>query len=1086
MKKHCISILGIMALFVVSLSANAANYVPKIIAGVVKADSWTLGNNKEGIYQLEVKEGGSLTRLVERTDPYMAPLGGAVYKDGTMYGIHFHAEWDPYEQKQTYTIYNVAYDMKTWNRTQGIALSNMYGNLISSCGITHDPVTGLNYGIFYNFNMDYQVINRKLATIDFLNTEKSGAPKKEIIGVVETPFAAIAAADNGLLYGVGSDGYLYIIDKVLREEATSVEVMPIGDLGIDDISTNPSSLTFDPRTKKLYWCYVSKSNKSYLYEINYNIGSVSATKIMQIPDNAYLVNMYIAPMETDDNAPSAVTDLKLAFEGEQTTGTVSFKMPTTTYAGEELSGDLSYNIYVDDTLQIATGTAQAGDAVVKEVSVPSEGRIVELKVVAKNDAGEGAANKEKLYIGRDTPVTVSNLKLNYNMDTEYMRLSWDAPTEGVNGKPLTQANISYNVIRYPDSVVVAENLKLIGFAEKIEKTESLKSYFYGVVAVNGKHVGDTAKSNKVVVGQAIVPPFDEDFKTQQGFDRFTVVDADNDGYKPKYSDWRNIWVRFHKEYTYSSTVANHAMIYSSNASNDYLLTPPLQLEKGGSYELKFTAKKGYSGTKYDQRMRVLVGLAGDDLADYVVVKDSFDITDVNFEEFMADINIKADGIYQIAFHALSKAESAELYVDEIHLASSLASTAPKAVTDIVATADPQGYLKATVKFTAPTESLHGDALTSISRIVVIDTDDIILGRIDNPTPGQQCTIEAENMKNGINTYYVVAYNGNDAGAKAPFSLFIGQDYPLEPTDVVLADNGTEAILTWKAPTNGYNGLALNPELLKFNLYTISADGYPTLVKKDIKSPYNTGVKTTEGEQKLLYYAIDAQNTAGLSELVPTNSLVVGESYTLPYVDRFDKTNQKFVWLEGDYPDWNMGLAKLSGDDLEQEYALAFEPNRADYGFYNLGKLSLAGAKKPVLSCRYLAQKASDIATLGIAIDAEQKGNAKIVAQVDFQKETKTTWKNLKIDLSEFADKDYIIVKFAMVSKMDAAEKFVICFDDLFICEEEMLLGIDDSFASFVNNNRQQGVYRLDGTRVDDTQKLQKGIYIIDGRKTVVK
>ena len=100
-----------MALFVVSMSANAANYVPKIIAGVVKADSWTLGNNKEGIYQLEVKEGGSLTRLVERTDPYMAPLGGAVYKDGTMYGIHFHAEWDPYEQKQTYTIYNVAYDI---------------------------------------------------------------------------------------------------------------------------------------------------------------------------------------------------------------------------------------------------------------------------------------------------------------------------------------------------------------------------------------------------------------------------------------------------------------------------------------------------------------------------------------------------------------------------------------------------------------------------------------------------------------------------------------------------------------------------------------------------------------------------------------------------------------------------------------------------------------------------------------------------------------------------------------------------------------------------------------------------------------
>lgn len=1091
MKKTGISILGIMALFVVSLSANAANYVPKIITGVVKADSWTMGNNKEGIYQLEVKEDGQLTMLVDKADPYMAPLGGAVYQDGTMHGIHFKAEWDPYEQAQTYTIYNVAYDMQTWNRTKELALSNMYGNLISSSGITHDPVTGLNYGIFYNFNMNYEVINLKLATIDFINTEASGAPKKNIIGIVDTPFAAIAAAENGFLYGVGRDGYLYIIDKVLTDEAielgsTTVNVLPIGDLGIEDISTNPSSMTFDPRTKKLYWSYVSTKNKSYLYEINYNIGQVKATKLMQIPDNAYLVNMYIAPMEAADDAPAAVSDLQLSFEGEQTTGIVAFTMPTKTYSGDDLSGELTYSIYVDDSVLVATSTAQAGAQVAKVVSVPSEGRIVEVKVVAKNAAGEGAAKTAKLYIGRDTPLAVTNLKLNYNMDTEFMRLSWDAPVEGINGKPLTQANLSYDVIRYPDSVVVAHDLKLIGFSEKIEKTANLKSYFYGVVTVNGKHVGDTAVSNKVVVGQALVPPFDEDFTTQQGFDRFTVIDSDNDGVKPKYSDWQNIWVRYHKVYTYTSTVADHAMIYSKNASNDYLLTPPLQLEKGGSYELKFTARKGYSGAKYDQRMRVLVGLAGEDLADYEVVKDSFDITDVNLEEFMADINIKADGIYQIAFHAISKAESGELYLDEIHLASSLSSYAPKAVTDIVATADAQGYLKATVKFTAPTETLHGDPLTAISRIVVIDTDDIVCGRIDNPTPGQECTILAENMKNGINTYYVVAYAGDDAGAKAPFSLFIGQDYPTEPTEVALTDNGTEAVLTWKAPEKGYNGLVLNPELLTYNLYTISADGYPTLVKKNIKSPYNTGVKTAEGDQQLLYYAIDAQNTAGLSELVPTNSLVIGEPYTLPYVDHFDKTNQKFVWLEGDYPDWNMGLAKLSDDDFSQDYAMAFEPNRADYGFYNLGKMTLAGVEKPVLAFRYLAQKANDIATLGVAVESNQDSKAKVVAQIDFQNETSTTWKKVKVDLSEFKSSDYIIVKFAMVSKMDAAEKFVICFDDLYICEEEMLLGIDDTFASSVQNARQRGVYRLDGTRVDDTQKLQKGIYIIDGRKTVVK
>ena len=92
-----------------------------IIAGVVKADSWTLGNNKEGIYRLEVKEDGQLVQLNDDRDVLLAPLGGAVYQDGTMYGIHFKQEWDDYDQAFTYTIYNVAYDMDSWTRTKAQA-----------------------------------------------------------------------------------------------------------------------------------------------------------------------------------------------------------------------------------------------------------------------------------------------------------------------------------------------------------------------------------------------------------------------------------------------------------------------------------------------------------------------------------------------------------------------------------------------------------------------------------------------------------------------------------------------------------------------------------------------------------------------------------------------------------------------------------------------------------------------------------------------------------------------------------------------------------------------------------------------------
>lgn len=1079
LRKSTILLAGIAVLMLAApMKTWAADYVPRILTGVIKAQSWTDDNPKQGIYELKLGEEPQLTQVTEGHDPYLVPLGGAVYQDGMMYGIHFKQEWDPYDQAYTYTIINLAYDMNDWHRVRGQKLSSMYGNLISSCGMTHDPVTGLNFGIFYNFNMSYEVINTKLATIDFVNTEASGAPKKSIVGVVDGHFVAIAAADNGLLYAVGKDGWLYVVDKVLEEEATTVATYPLADLGIADISNNPSSMTIDPRTKKMYWSYVSNAQKSYLYEIEgYNTLSPKAVRLMQVPDNAWLVNMYIAPMAADDQAPAAVTGLTADFAGELTRGTVSFAMPTTTYGGDPLSGELSYTIYADGE-QVATGTATAGQQVDKQVTVNSPGKEVELRVIAANSAGEGAESHITRYIGRDKPLPVTNLRLSYNNDTEFARLTWEEPTQGVRGIELTPANLAYTVVRQPDSVVVADGLKLPAFGEKLSKTDELKSYYYEVVVQNGAQLSDIARSNNIVVGQALVPPFDEDFTTQQGFDRFTVIDANNDGEKPKYSDWRNTWVRFHKVYTYSGTVSDHAMINNYNQADDYLLTPPLQLEKGGSYELRLTAKKGYSDKRYDQKMRVLVGPAGEDLADYVVVTDTFDIDDVNLMEFMTNIDITADGIYQIALHCVSNANSGELYVDELHLAASLAASAPAAVENLVAKADANGYLRATVTFNAPTKTMHGDELAAISHIDGIDADGRVLGTIVNPEPGSACTLQMEGLTNGNNTYYVLAYAGSDAGAKTAFELFAGQDYPTEPTNVELADDGKEAVLSWTAPKEGINGLPLNPDLLTYNLYSIDANGYPVLLKSGIRSPYQTGVATNTGEQELLYYAIDAQNSAGYSELTATNSLVVGEPYQLPYHDGFDGQNQQFVWIEGEYADWNIGRVKMSADG--DGYAMAFEPNRADYGIYNLGKLSLANAPRPVLTFSYYAIPTQGVATLAVTADVSQTGKPDVLFQADYSKETEEGWKTVDVDLSKYVKNDYVILGFAMVSLRDNAEPVTIIFDDLHIVADKQS-GIAGTTCQPSSSTV---CYDLQGRRVNG--QPVKGLYIMGGRKTVVR
>jgi len=270
------------------LMAQAGEYQPKFLCGVVKADSWTTGNNMEGIYELDLA-GGSLSKLTEGSDVYQAPLGGAVYEDGIMKGVHFKTMWDDFEQTETYVLYHVQYDMTTWERVKLYALSTIERNYISSCGLAHDPVTGKNYGIFYNFNMSWQVVNRKLAEIDF----STNTPTRTIIGTASIPMAAIAFSDQGVLYGVGEDGWLYAISTANPGAIGEIEVFPLGDMGIDNISTNPSTMTYDKRTGKFYWAVVLNDQKSYLYEINPTIGSVAATQLMQLPDNSWLVNLEV-------------------------------------------------------------------------------------------------------------------------------------------------------------------------------------------------------------------------------------------------------------------------------------------------------------------------------------------------------------------------------------------------------------------------------------------------------------------------------------------------------------------------------------------------------------------------------------------------------------------------------------------------------------------------------------------------------------------------------------------------------------------------------------------------------------------------
>lgn len=1046
----------LLLVLALSLPAAAADYVPKIIAGVVKADSWTTNNAKAGIYQLEAVPGGTLTQLSEGNDVFLAPLGGAVYVDGTMKGIHFKQEWDPYLSANSYTVYHVEYDMATWQRTKAVAMDNTYANLIATSGITHDPVTGQDYGIFYNFNLDMQVLGRKLATIDF----SKDRPSKSIIDNVETLFAAITATTGGFIYGVGQDGYLYIIDK------TDATLYPLADLGITDISTYPSSMTCDPRTGKLYWSYVTTAMKSVLYEITPTIGSVSATKVMDVPDNAYLVNLYIAP--TKEGAPTAASGLVVDFEGERTTGTVAFTMPELDQDGQPLTGELTYIIRANGE-SVATGKGTPTEAVSTEVTVPKSGD-TEVSVVVTNDKGESLPVKENLYIGRDTPQPVTDLHLIYNMATGKAELTWTAPTTGIHDKELTAANLSYQVTRQPGDVQVATGIKETSFSEPLDNTGDLKSYYYEVTPVNGDMMGEAKSSNTIVLGDALVPPFFENFTTQAGFDRFTVVDANNDG---------KTWERFHKYYSYSGTTVDAASITASysTADDDYLLTPVLRLERGSRYALTFVARKSYSPASYDQKMEVLLG-EGDDFSTYQKI-GTYDIDDVNDMTFEEEVVPAADGLYRIAFHAISNAKSDQLLLSSIKLAAPMAGTAPKAVTDIVITAGEKGALTAIVSITAPSQNIRDEELTAITKIDVLDKNGQVVGTIANPAPGQPCTIECTGLQNGFNTLTVVAYVDENAGEKTAKEAFIGVDRPAAPSNVLLTDNGSTAVLSWTPPTTGYYGYYINPDALKYNLYTISDDGYADPFKDDITQPYDTQEPTNSGDQKLLYFALDAESAAGYGPLEASNSLVVGEAYPLPFQETFSKGlhSNQFVWFEGEEFSKNFTIiGDKSADD--DNAALAFTPNYSTFGIFSTGKISIAEAQEPAFSFWYYAE-AEEKASLLVYIDKLPQGQLTSVADIDYTTETESGWKKVEVDLTPFMASPYVILRFGMVSVSENYTPVIIDNIQVYDKKATGIHGVESG------KREPSSVYDLQGRKLTSGSSLSKGVYIIGGKKVII-
>ncbi len=611
-------------------------------------------------------------------------------------------------------------------------------------------------------------------------------------------------------------------------------------------------------------------------------------------------------------------------------------------------------------------------------------------------------------------------------------------------------------------------------------------------------------------GDVLVPPFTETWDGTYN-SMYSIIDANQDT----------------KTWVLGSTYA-YCQYNTANGADDWLVSPALQLEGGKQYD--FEAAIYCALAAYPERVEILFG-TGEDPTTYTnYILEATDITKTVSAEDAQPITGKvvpaADGVYHIAFHSISDADMYQLRIHSWSLTPPANTEIPSPVSDLQVAPAANGALNAVVAFTAPTTTVGGAALESLTKIEIL-YNGTVAETIENPIPGSSQSVTVTVPESGSYKFDVIPYNAEGAGSAVSATVFIGLvptavsdlqvtpaadgaltavvsftaptttlgDIPLESLpkieilcDSVLAETiynpvpGSSQSVTVTVPENGtykfdvipyaaggagpaasassyigkdapsyvvniegvdnkdgsvtfswapyteetgVHGLPLDLSTLKYNVYSAYVDGN-SLALGDLLTTVTDTLATIDcpnwntGDFDL-FYAVVAPVVSDIEGDYNAGSIVIGAPEELPFFESTTTEGEDIKinhdwWISSIAGSSNWGLTDDSADDeggcflyqaasLGQDYAAALNTN----------KITLAGAEKPVLKFNYALQTGyfGGYADLYVAIELQDGTGYNFVfsASTDDEGFQEGTWYEGVVDLSEFANEEYVIVSF---------------------------------------------------------------------------
>lgn len=924
-----------------------------------------------GVYSFDATSPITMTLLGK--DRRMQANGGGIIYDGV-----FHCM--SYSELMGLMIVNYReYDTDTWT----YSFKGQPDASLVATDVALDPVTKKVYGCFYDSNME----SMQIGSIDYTTITRTTS------GDIDLYLLAVAIDSEGQMYGIDDSGMLY---KVNKDDASYSKV---GSTGVTPNIEAFESAVINPATNNMYWSTTTEDGTSSLYQVDLQTGA--ASKISDFPDGEQVVALSLAPAPIGEDAPGEVTGLTATFEGPSLTGTVSFTLPTQSYSGGSLSGELQYEI-VDDTDTIV-GSAAAGTPVSE--TIHGHDGINEISVVVSNAAGSSPKTKTSVWAGYDVPYPVNGLRVTVTDSVaRKVRLEWQPPTRGRHDAYFDADNLRYIIVRLPDNDTLSADYQELYYEDQLPDT-TLTAFSYTVTPVNGNRQGDAQETSMIALGTYVNVPYRETFDTQNDLLLWKRKDMGE-------STDQHLW-------TWSTLYkCAQSPFDTHNPVNSWLISPNIKMEGGKVYALSFKVRRNLDN--YPEKLAVWFG-QGDDVTSYTSVIPEFVVPNSN-EQWLtqrASVSVPKDGYYSIAFQATSDADMFHALVDDVTLVESSTQDAPDVVTNLKVTPAAEGQLQATISFDAPTSTVGGEVLDSIDKIVVYRSDNTPVDSIINPAPGTAgLSVTDNHPSNGENIYGVVAYNSAGEGMTAHASAYIGQDKPSDPANVQLQDKIHQVRMYWdKATTEGANGGYVIPDSVTYNIFDVDADGYATSRVTGVHANDTLlNVETNVGPQSMLYFGLQAQNVAGRSKIIASQPIIQGESYNIPVRSSFagGTNDSPYLWWGSSNNDNSFFFtSELSSDD-DGGCVAYMGYSQLEQASLNTGKINLSGAANPHIVLSYYGMNMNGVLS---AIVRHQDGSETRVDSIDFANYNGVEdWQTWNVDLSAFKSEPYVILRLNFLSK----------------------------------------------------------------------